>query len=149
MSRGTSRARCAAAAPRRPARASAWRSTSERSARRCSALLRRTVRLAGGERADRRALLLLGRAVEHQHAVEVVELMLEDAGVQAAGLEALRLAARVDGLHHHILRALDLDVHLRLAEREAALERGLALVARRDDPWVDHHAHGRVVLVVG
>ena len=97
----------------------------------------RAVRLAARERALG-GLRLLGRgAVEHQDAVEVVDLVLEDAGAHALGLDRHRLAPEVLGLDGDLGRALDLDQHARLAERETALEAGLGLLAPVRDDGVD------------
>ena len=123
---------------RRPRSASSPRrrcASSSRSARRLptSSLVlgaRRAVRLAAGQGALGGLGLLGGGAVEHQDAVEVVDLVLEDAGAHALGLDRHRLALEVLGLDGDLGRALDLDQHARLAEREAALEAGLELLAR-------------------
>ena len=61
------------------------------SPRAAKTLKRRPPRLAGVQRAHGRATLLGGRAVEHQHAVEVVELVLEHARVPPVGLDPQRL----------------------------------------------------------
>ena len=79
----------------------------------------------------------------------MVGLVLQDAGVEAGGLDPDRLAALVLGLDHDVARALHLDVDAGLAERQATLERELALLAALDDPRVHDHARGRVVGVVG
>ena len=84
---------------------------------------RRPPRHAGVERAHGRAALLGGRAVEHQHAVEVVELVLEDAGVAALGLDPQRLAGRRPGRRARPRAgARPRRCTPRLAEREAAFE---------------------------
>ena len=87
-------------------------------------------RLARIQGPDGRATLRGRRAVDHQHAVEVVELVLENAGVGAGGFDPHRVALGVLGVEHDVPRALDLHVHARLAERKTALEHRLALLAR-------------------
>ena len=58
-----------------------------------------------------RFLALLGRhAVEHQHAVEVVELVLEHARLELVGLDLDAVAVEVDAADQHRLRAHHLDV---------------------------------------
>ena len=47
------------------------------------------------QRAERFAARLVGRALEHQHPVEVVDLMLDDAGVHLVQLESKRRAGEV------------------------------------------------------
>ena len=72
----------------------------------------------------------------------MVDLVLEDAGAHALGLDRDRLAREVLGLDGDLGRALDLDQHARLAEREAALEAGLELLAVVRDDGVDDDVGG-------
>ena len=78
------------------------------------------------ERRERRSSRLVVRAIDDQHAVEVVELVLDDARRRRLELELHRLALRVDALDRDRRRALDGNEHV--AEREAPLvvELGLA-----------------------
>ena len=57
---------------------------------------RRAVAAALAQRPQRALALLAAGAVEDQHPVEVVDLVLEDPRLQAGGLEHDRLAAGVE-----------------------------------------------------
>ena len=77
---------------------------------------------AGVQRTDGGAALFRCRAVEHQHAVEVIELVLEHTCVSPGRLDPLRAALGVLRVENDRERPLDLDVDAGLAEREAAFE---------------------------
>ena len=81
---------------------------------------RRRRRLLQAAVLGQRLAALLGRhAVEHQHAVEVVELVLEHARLELVGLPLDRVAVEVDAAQQHLLRADHLDVQA--GDRQAAL----------------------------
>src|SRR6185436_4900786 len=58
------------------------------------------------ERRERLTPRLVGRAREHQHTVEVVDLMLDDAGVHLVELESKRCAREILPLDGDVDRAL-------------------------------------------
>src|SRR3954466_5616097 len=72
--------------------------------------------LALAHRAHRRLALLARRAVEDEDAVEVVELVLDDARLEAGGLDDEVLAELVAGADADGDRALDVDEHERQAQ---------------------------------
>src|SRR5688572_7666928 len=71
-----------------------------------------------GELLDNARALKPGDVVDEQHAVEVVDLVLDAAGQEPGGLELLLLAGEVEILHPHLCRSLDILVEFR--DREAA-----------------------------
>src|SRR5215207_71985 len=78
--------------------------------------------------------LLRRRAVEDQHAVEVVELVLDDARLEALGLQRDRAAGDVLGLDPDRHRAGHVDRDL--ADRQAPLRVDLRLVRAPGDARV-------------
>ena len=83
-----------------------------------------------------RALALLARgAVEDQHAVEVVDLVLEHARLEPEASISDRLAARVEAADPHVQRALDVDRDA--GQAEAALLGGGHLLGEPLDLGVD------------
>ena len=81
----------------------------------------RSRRFSSASRSARSAALalVLAGAVENQHAVEVIHLVLDHAGLQAGGLDLDALADRVPAGDAHVDRAVDVD--LDVGEAEAAL----------------------------
>ena len=79
---------------------------------------------------------LVRRAVEHEHAVEMVELVLADAGVEAFELEP-EVGAACGSFAVTVTRRVPLDRHEEALEREAALVVDVGLVAARRDRGVD------------
>src|SRR5450755_321180 len=111
---------------------------------------RETVRTPSGARlgiaqhAHRFLALLTRYALQDQHAVEVVDLMLDHACLQARCLDHDRLAVLVRGPDAHMDRALYVDVDRRQAE--AALLHDLLLVADPFDLGVDQRSNPRLLL---
>ena len=69
-------------------------------------------------------LALVARgAIEDQDAVEVVDLVLDDAGLEPRGLDEDVLAVRILGANADMDRPLDVDVHA--GQAQAALLEGL------------------------
>src|SRR6476659_285165 len=88
----------------------------------------KTTRMAGsgrvalgrlGELLDHPVALQLRQVVDEQHAVELVDLVLDAGREQSAGLDLLLLAVEVAELHAHPVRPLDLGVVV--LDRQAAL----------------------------
>src|SRR5437667_6392432 len=83
-----------------------------------------------------RLLALVARgAVEDEHAVEVVDLVLDDARLEPAGLDLDRLAVLVARADADVDRALDVDDHA--GQRQAPLLHDLGLLAAPLDDRVD------------
>ena len=101
------------------------------------------VALARAQRPQLRLALGAFGAVEDQHPVEVVDLVLEDASLEARGLDRDRLAVDVTAGEASVERALDVHRHPRQAE--AALLGYRQLVGHPLDLRVDQ----RRGLVVG
>src|SRR5437763_7065873 len=95
------------------------------------------------ERAHGFLALLLARAVEDQHAVEVVDLVLDHSCLEPGGLHAALGAVLVLRLHADIDRTLDVDGDA--GDREAALLEALLVVARPLDLGVDERDERRVL----
>src|SRR5262245_26677151 len=96
-------------------------------------------------RAHRLLARLAGDAIQDQHAIEVVHLVLDHPGSQPVGLDLELTPARVARAHSHARRALDLDVHA--GQAQAPLFGELALLAL---PHPDRVDEGRqLVLRVG
>src|SRR5206468_9570671 len=93
---------------------------------------------------DEEAALHGAQVVEEQDAVEVVDLVLDRAGLVAAHLGAVPLAVPVQRLDHHAHRPLDVAEDLR--DREAPLLPDLGFGAALDDRGVDQHQWRRVLL---
>ena len=89
-------------------------------------------------------MLVVG-AVDDQHAVEVVELVLDDARGEAFELEAHLLAGGILALEGHVRRPRDRDADS--LERQAALLLALLLARTIDEPRVDDGARAVLVLV--
>jgi len=87
--------------------------------------------------------MLVVSAVDDHHAVEMVELVLDDARTVGVELIANALAVRILALEHDGRRAL--DRHPNALQREAALVLDEGLLAALDDHRVDDRA--RAVLV--
>ena len=88
-------------------------------------------------------MLVVG-AVDDQHAVEVVELVLHDARAEPLELEAHVVRRRVLALERDLI---DRSTGTRTpCEREAALLVGLRLVGRLDEPRVDDRLRGLVLV---
>src|SRR5437867_894058 len=94
---------------------------------------------AGPQRRQRLAACLLRRAVDDQHAVEVVELVLDGPRREALELVLDVLAALVLADDPHRDRALDGRQHT--LEREAALVVRLHFVASLDELRVHEGEH--------
>src|SRR5581483_647632 len=99
---------------------------------------------ARAQPAERLAARLGRRAVEHQHAVEVVGLVLDAARRVAVEVEAHVLAVLVEARDHDVQRALNRDGDP--LDREAALVGDLGLVAPLDDLGVRERVDLLVVL---
>src|SRR5262249_40990029 len=82
---------------------------------------------------------------ENEHSVEVVELVLDDPGVEILQLDPDRRAPEILRLQRQLRRPLDRDEHA--LEREAPLVRALAAVARRGHDRIDE-GDGLGVLVL-
>src|SRR5690606_15593916 len=80
------------------------------------------------------AALERAQLVDHQHAVQVIELVLDRDGQQAVRLELERATVSIEGAHRDALGALDLFTHP--GEREASLAPRLR-AARLDDLGID------------
>src|SRR4051812_49064011 len=94
------------------------------------------VGLEGGAQGAHALLALIARgAVEDEDAVEVVDLVLDHARFQAAGLDEDVLAVAVLGAHADVDRALDVDVHG--GQAETALLGPLLVLAGPLDDRVD------------
>src|ERR687893_2079040 len=78
--------------------------------------------------AQRALALVAGRALQDQHAVQVVHLVLDHARLEARGLDQALLALLVEGAHAHEHGAVHVDGHA--GDREAALLAQLGLGAR-------------------
>src|SRR5437879_1597459 len=84
------------------------------------------------------------QVVEEEDTVEVVDLVLDGAGLIAAHFGAGGTAVAVERLDHHALRSFDVAEDLR--DREAPFLGDLDLGAALDDHGVDEHQRGRVLL---
>jgi hypothetical protein len=85
------------------------------------------------------AALVAARPLEDEHAVEVIHLVLDHAGLQARGLDQPVLALLVAGAHAHVHGTLHVDLDAR--DREAALLQDLAVVARPVDLGIGENDH--------
>src|SRR4051794_15690780 len=112
----TSAGRCALPA-RRSSTATANGEVPRRTVRTPDPLGRRLGGLA--QRPHRRLALVARRAVEDENAVEVVHLVLDHAGLEAARLDEDRVSVLVLGADAHVHGALDVDEHV--GQRQASL----------------------------
>src|SRR3954469_20154450 len=127
----TSEGRCAEAASR------------SRTAAANSLVPRKTV-LTLSQRADGLLALIARCAVEDQDAVEMVDLVLDDARLQARGLDRDRLTVLVVRTDADVDRALDVDDHA--GQRETALLHRLGRLAPPFDDRVDQGVDGALLL---
>src|SRR5581483_7925276 len=95
------------------------------------------------QRRERLLAVLVVGPVDDQHAVEVVQLVLDDARSVRLELDAQVIAVRVLALEHDTRGAL--DGHAHALEREAALLLGRRLLAALDDDGVDDRARPLLV----
>src|SRR5206468_7046864 len=92
-----------------------------------------------------RLLALVARgAVEDEHAVEMVDLVLDDARLEPAGLDLDRLAVLVARADADVDWALDIDDDA--GQRQAALLHDLGLLAAPLDDRVDQRVDGALGL---
>ena len=94
------------------------------------------------QRPQRPLSLVALRSVEDQHPVQVIDLVLEDAGLEAGGLDQERLTAHIAAPHPRVQRALDVDRDPGQAEAALLGDRQLA-----GDPFqlrVDDRGRGGV-----
>src|SRR5215211_5604987 len=112
--------------------------------RRSETRLSRLVACALGlaQLAQRALALVAGRAVQDQDTVEVVDLVLDHAGLEPRGLHEPGLAVLVERAHAHVHRALHVDGDP--GYREAALVEHVLIVADPFDLRVRERVHGRV-----
>ena len=94
------------------------------------------------QRPQRGLSLLALRSVEDQHPVQVVDLVLEDAGLEAGGLDQQRLTADVAASHPRVQRTLDVDRDS--GQAEAALLGDRQLVGEPLQLRVDDRGRGGV-----
>ena len=87
------------------------------------------------QHAERVPAVLVVRAVDDQHTVEVVELVLDGARGEAVELEAHLLPGGIPALEDHVRRPRDRDADA--LERQASLLLSLSLRGRLDEPRVD------------
>ena len=76
-------------------------------------------------------------AVEHQHSVQVVELVLEQTGLEFVGLDGHLVAVHVDALHEDRLGSGHLDVQA--GDAEAPFVVHPLAVGFHDDRVQNHH----------
>ncbi|MCY1300251.1 hypothetical protein D9M70_498120 [compost metagenome] len=81
--------------------------------------------------------------IDEQHAVQVIDLMLQAGGEQAIGLDHLFLAVTVEMLDGDRRGALDLGV--KVWDRQAAFLVDRALIGRSNDLGIDENERGLVV----
>src|SRR5712691_4964897 len=93
---------------------------------------------------DEEAALYGAEVVEEEDAVEVVDLVLDGAGLVAAHFGAVGAAVPVRRLDHNPLRPFDVAEDFR--DREAAFLGDLDFGAALDDHGVDEHQRRRVLL---
>src|SRR5262245_7774687 len=100
------------------------------------------VRAALAERAEGTLALLLLGAVQHQDSVEVVDLVLDHAGLESGRLQGDRLTADVDGARPD--EQGPLHVHDDAREAEAALLGGGGVLGAPLDLRVDEDRRSRL-----
>ncbi len=104
-------------------------------------IARRRVGAALAQGPQGAAPVLPGRPVEHQHPVEMVDLVLEHPSLQARGLDQQPVAGLIDAADPDVERAFDVDDHP--GEAEAALLRAGQILSRRPlDLGVDERGGG-------
>src|SRR5215210_7381162 len=112
-------------------------------AQRRSAALRRLAPLLGLAQLPQRALALVARsALQDQHAVEVVHLVLDHARLEAGCLDQALLALLVERAHADVDWAVDIDGHA--GDRQAALLAELLVAARPFEQRVRQYRQRRV-----
>src|SRR5262245_8245922 len=90
-----------------------------------------------GEFLDDAVALELGQVIDEQHAVEVVDLVLQAGGEQPVRLDLMRLAVEIREANLHERRPLDLLVQF--GNRQAAFLVDVELLRAPDDLRIDHH----------
>src|SRR3954454_1695546 len=152
-SRPSSRARAATGGAvslrPRPAGRSGRVTTSEGGGRRSStaaanSLVPRKTVLTFAQPADRLLALVARGAIQDEHAVEVVDLVLDDPCLEPRGLDLDRLARLVPGGDADVQGALDVDDDA--GEREAALLHDLLCLAAPLDHRVDERVDRALLL---
>src|SRR3954454_22427044 len=93
---------------------------------------------------DHAVALQLRQIVDEQHAVEVVDLVLDAGGEQPLGVLLVYLAVEIGETNTHLRRALDLLVIF--GDREAALLVDRQFLRRGDDFGIDEDAGPRLGL---
>src|SRR4029077_3507696 len=81
--------------------------------------------------------------IEEQHTIQVIDLVLDGAGLVRCHLHAIGLTVAIERLERDLERPLHLPIDLR--DREAALFGHLHDIALANDPGIDEHQRRRIV----
>src|SRR5712691_9649668 len=108
--------------------------------------LRRTLRRLG-ELLEDAVALELGKVVDEQDAVEMVDLVLQAGGEEPIGLDLLRRTLEIEVFYLHLRRAFHVAVIFR--DREAALLVGRLLRRRPHDLRIDEDLRALGLLFLG
>ena len=90
--------------------------------------------------------LQLRQIIHEQHAVEMIDLVLDAGGEQAVGVFLVHLAVEIGEAHAHLRRPLDFLVIFR--DRQAAFLVDRQFFRRRQDFRIDEDARPRLALAV-